>query len=62
MTNVGIQLTADEVTEMERRLTQLHEFAVAARDRAQSAIIEVRQTKEWLTVLQIRAMQAEKSK
>lgn len=62
MTNVGIQLTADEVTEMERRLTQLHESAVAARDRAQSVIIEVRQTKEWLTVLQIRAMQAEKSK
>ena len=54
-----MELSPDKIKELENRLTQIHSYAVAARDRAQSAIIEVRQTKEWLTVLQIRAAQSE---
>lgn len=57
-----MELSSEDIKTLADRLTQIHDYAVAARDRAQSAIIEVRQTKQWLTVLQIRASQAELGK
>lgn len=56
----GINLSINDILKLEAQLTHLHDCATQARDAAQTTIAEIRETKTWLTELQIKAMKAER--
>lgn len=58
----GIKFSIKDVEKLEAQLAHLHDCATQARDAAQTTMAEIRETKTWLTELQIKAMQAERSK
>lgn len=60
--NEEIKFSIKDVEKLEAQLAKLHDCALQARDAAQTTMAEIRQTKTWLTELQIRAMRAEQSK